>query len=72
MYVCRKCNYKTDCSNSFQIHLKCKKHLKNINTDNESNEEIKIYRCKFCFFETNFKNNYHNHLITLYHKKNIK
>lgn len=68
MYVCKTCNYKTDLSYEFKKHLKSNKHLKNVETKTEWNEEEKKYHCILCRFETNFEKHYDNHLNSLYHK----
>ena len=64
-YFCEKCQYRTHIKDSFQKHLKSKKHQ-------NSNEEDKLYVCKECCYSTNDRQAFNRHLKTDKHIYGIK
>lgn len=69
-FICDKCNYNGKNIQSYERHLKSKKHRLAIKDENYASN-VKLFVCHECNYKTPYKYNYTNHLKCDKHKNNI-
>lgn len=67
-YYCTECDYNTNSTHNYNLHLDSVKHKNNINKNNEFIKNKK-YSCQYCNYETSKHSDYKKHLNTNKHKK---